>query len=221
MVDLRPNCPPILDQGNLGSCTANAIASAHQFDQMKQQAAKIIAPSRLYIYYNERMIESTIPWDSGATIRDGVKVINKYGVCPESQWPYDIAKFKRKPLRACYIEGAKHQAVTYQRLTPIVDQLRGCLADGYPFVFGFSVYESFETAAVTKTGIVPMPGPTERMLGGHAVMAVGYDDGTSRFIVKNSWGTGWGMQGYFTMPYDYLTNPKLAADFWTIHQVEV
>ncbi len=220
-VDLRAQCPPVLDQGQLGSCTANAVASAHQFDQMKQKAKKILTPSRLFIYYNERVLENTVNFDSGASIRDSVKVVAKNGVCSETKWPYVITKFKRKPNKACYTEGLKHQAINYQRLTQSLDQLKGCLAGGYPFIFGFTVYESFESAAVASSGIAPLPGPTERTLGGHAVMAVGYNDATARFLVKNSWGTGWGMSGYFTIPYAYLTNPRLASDFWTVSTVEV
>jgi C1A family cysteine protease len=220
-MDLRPQCPPVLNQGQLGSCTAHAIASAHQFDQMKQKAVQIIAPSPLYIYYNERMLEFTVLWDAGARIRDSVKAIAINGVCPETMWPYDITKFKRKPNRACYDFGKNHQAVKYQRLSPTLNQLKGCLAEGYPFVFGFTVYESFESTEVARSGQAPMPAPSERALGGHAVMATGYDDSTSRFLVKNSWGNRWGMQGYFTIPYDYLTNPRLSADFWTVRLVEV
>jgi C1A family cysteine protease len=98
--------------------------------------------------------------------------------------------------------------------------MKGCLASGYPFVFGFSVYESFESQEVKQTGRVPMPSPNEQLLGGHAVLAVGYDDSQRRFIVRNSWGKDWGMQGYFTIPYAYLLDDNLADDFWTIRQVE-
>lgn len=220
-VDLRPQCPAVLDQGALGSCTANAIANDHLFDQLKQHAPKPFPPSRLFIYYNERAMEGTVDTDSGAMIRDGIKSIAKQGVCPESMWPYDIAKFRTKPTKKCYQEALKHQVVSYQRLVQIASQLKGCLAAGYPFVFGFTVYESFETQAVTTTGTVPMPAPSEKVLGGHAVLAVGYDDSTQRFLVMNSWGTTWGMKGFFTMPYLYLTDPHLASDFWTVRLVEV
>ncbi len=220
-VDLRPQCPPILDQGELGSCTANAIASAHLFDQMKQKAKRLVTPSRLFIYYNERLIEGSVNYDSGATIRDSIKSITRYGVCSETTWPYIISKFTRKPSKLSYTQGLRHQALNYQRLSPTLMQLKGCLAEGFPFVFGFTVYESFETQQVAQTGVVPMPAPGEKTLGGHAVMAVGYDDASSRFLVKNSWGTGWGMAGYFSMPYAYLTNAQLASDFWTLRLVEV
>jgi C1A family cysteine protease len=218
-VSLRPVCPPVVDQGELGSCTANAIAAALQFDQMKQQLADVFLPSRLFIYYNERVMEGTVNEDSGAMIRDGIKSVSKEGGPHEKLWPYVIAKFKTKPSAAAYKDALAHRAVLYQRLTQTVDQLKGCLAAGYPFVFGFSVYESFESQAVAKTGKVPMPKPKEKLLGGHAVLAVGYDDSSKRFEVQNSWGTGWGDKGYFTIPYDYLTDSNLADDFWTIKQV--
>lgn len=220
-IDLRSACPPVLDQGELGSCTANAIASAHRFDQMKQGATDAFAPSRLFIYYNERVMERTTSEDSGAMIRDGIKSIASEGVCAESMWPYAIPKFANKPPAPCYKAALDHQAVSYQRLLPSSTQMKGCLASGYPFVFGFSVYESFESPAVAKTGVVPLPAPGESMLGGHAVIAVGYDDSRQRFLAMNSWGTKWGDTGFFTMPYAYLTDADLAADFWTVRVVEV
>ena len=218
--DLRPACPAVLDQGELGSCTANAIASAHRYDQMRQAVAGHFLPSRLFIYYNERSLEGTVKEDAGAQIRDGIKTLAKQGACPESLWPYDIAKFAKRPPRAAYREAEKHQAILYQRLTPTLRQLKGCLAEGYPFVFGFSVYESFESAAVARTGKAPLPGKDERSIGGHAVLATGYDDRRQRFVIMNSWGAGWGDKGYFTLPYAYLTSDGLADDFWTVRRVE-
>jgi len=217
--DLRPHCPPVYDQGQLGSCTANAIAGALQFDEIKEHKNGLSTPSRLFIYYNERVIEGTVTSDSGAQLRDGVKTVAKQGICPEKVWPYDISKFAVKPPTLAYKDAAKDKATNYLRLSQAANQLKGCLASGYPFVFGFTVYESFESADVSKTGIVPMPSPNEAVLGGHAVCAVGYDDAQQRFIVRNSWGTGWGMNGYCTMPYTYLLDPNLASDFWTVRTV--
>ncbi|MGA2243064.1 MAG: C1 family peptidase [Verrucomicrobiota bacterium] len=218
-VDLCPQCPPVYDQGQLGSCTANAIAGAVEFDRIKQKLADF-TPSRLFIYYNERAIEHTINSDSGAQIRDGIKSVGKQGDCPETEWPYIIARFKTRPTPQCYTDALQYRAVLYQRLTPILSQLKGCLASGYPFVFGFTVYESFESAQVARPGHAPLPRSGERAIGGHAVAGVGYDDARQWFIVRNSWGGKWGMKGYFTLPYAYLTDDNLASDFWTIRVVQ-
>lgn len=215
--DLRSQCPPVYDQGQLGSCTANAIAAAVEFDLMKQKQKPIFMPSRLFIYYNERVMEGTVASDSGAQIRDGIKCVATQGDCPEKLWPYNIGKFENKPSQSCYQNAKKYRAVNYQRVGQDSNQLKGCLALGYPFVFGFTVYDSFESEQVAKSGNAPMPAKGEKALGGHAVMAVGYDDSKQWFLVRNSWGTNWGLQVYFTLPYDYLLNDNLSSDFWTIH----
>jgi len=229
LVDLRPQCPPVYNQLQLGSCTANAIAAAIQFEQMKQ-SLPVFGPSRLFIYYNERVMEHSITFDHGAQIRDGIKSVAKQGVCPETMWTYDdknngdnacrACPYAKKPTPTCYKTAAKHLVMNYQRLTPTLDELRGCLASGYPFVFGFTVYTAFESREVAKSGVLSLPTAKEKVMGGHAVMAVGYNDSTSQFIVRNSWGPDWGQEGYFMMPYDYLTNSNLADDFWTIRMVE-
>lgn len=223
-VDLRPQMPPVYDQGQLGSCTGNSTAGAVQFERMRQNLANAdLVPSRLFIYYNERVIEHTISSDSGAQIRDGIKTLAKKGACYESgdaAWPYDISRFAVRPADNCYAAAKLDRAVQYSRLdSTSLDQLKSCLAAGFPFVFGFTVYESFESAAVAQSGVVPMPKAHEQVLGGHAVLCVGYDDASARFIVRNSWGDQWGQAGYFTIPYAYLTNLNLADDFWTIRLV--
>ncbi len=229
--DLRGTCPPVYDQGQIGSCTANAIAAAFEFDLKKQSLADFM-PSRLFIYYNERAMEGHAGSDSGAQIRDGIKSIATLGVCSEDEWPYDDtpatsdggpfppgARDGEKPTDQCYKDALSNQATTYSRVIRDLDQMRGCLAAGYPFVFGFTVYESFESQAVARSGVMPMPAPGEQVVGGHAVLAVGYDDSAQVFIVRNSWGTGWGQAGYFTMPYAYLTTRGLSSDFWTLRIV--
>jgi len=217
-VDLRSECPPVYDQGQLGSCTGNAIAGAIEFDQRKQGAPEF-APSRLFIYYNERAIEGTINQDAGAQIRDGIKSVATLGAPPETDWPYDITKFSQQPPGQAYQDAKQDIVSSYARVAQSLTQMQGCLAAGYPFVFGFTVYESFESDAVASTGVVPMPASGERVLGGHAVAAVGYNNATRSFIVRNSWGPGWGAKGYFYMPYEYLLTPDYADDFWTIRSV--
>jgi C1A family cysteine protease len=218
-VDLRPHCPSVYDQGQLGSCTANAIGGAIEFERLKQGLSDFV-PSRLFIYYNERVIEHTVNSDSGAQIRDGIKVVAKQGAPPETDWPYDINKFTEKPPAKAYQDAAKNQVSSYHRVTRVLNQFKGCLASGYPFVFGFTVYDAFESAQVAHTGHLNMPQPGEKVVGGHAVMAVGYDDTHQWFIIRNSWAATWGMKGYFTMPYQYLMESNLSDDFWTIRLVE-
>lgn len=224
-VNLSSKCPPIWDQGEIGSCTANAIGGAIEFDRLKQKLRPFM-PSRLFIYYNERVMENTVNEDSGAMIRDGIKSVAKQGVCSEKNWPYDPTPFPPnsrltlKPTPPCYREALKHTAVQYQRISRNLSQMKGCLASGYPFVLGFTVYQSFESDEVAQTGKMPMPSPRESVVGGHAVMAVGYDDAEDCFRVRNSWGTKWGLKGYFTMPYAYLLDENLSDDFWQITLVK-
>ncbi len=216
--DLRPTCSPVENQGQLGSCTANALVGNLEFLEKKAGHA-VTNLSRLFIYYNERALEGTVGEDAGAAIRDGVKTLVKQGVCGETAWPYKINKFKQKPAPACYRQALNHQVTSYHRVASL-KEMRMCLAEGYPFVFGFSVYEAFESDEVARTGVLNLPQPDEKNLGGHAVCAVGYDDASSRFLVRNSWGADWGMEGYFTMPYAYLDDRNLADDFWTLRMFE-
>lgn len=224
--DLRADMPEVYDQGDLGSCTANAIGAGVQYARRKEKRQDFV-PSRLAIYYDERVIERTVDQDSGAQIRDGMKVVARLGVCTESSsppasydWSYDITKFREKPPQSCYDFAQENQVIIYRRVPQLLSQLKGCLASGYPFVFGFSVYQSFESPDVARTGVANLPGPSEEMLGGHAVLAAGYDDAEQRFLVRNSWGSSWGQKGYFTLPYTYLTEPHLSSDFWTVRQTE-
>lgn len=220
-MDLRPEMPPVYDQGQLGSCTANAIAGALEYQEW-MQAEQTGTPSRLFIYYNERAMEGTINQDAGALIRDGIKSVATLGAPNETDWPYDISKFKEKPPAQAYTDGLQHKAVTYAHPTRTSYYLRKCLANKHPIVFGFTVYESFESSTVADTGWVPYPNTsTEQILGGHAVLAVGYLHHNSHlyFIVRNSWGSNWGDNGYCYMPASILLDTSMSSDFWDIKVV--
>jgi C1A family cysteine protease len=217
-VDLKSKCSPVEDQGALGSCTANSLAGALEFLE-EPDDRQFVDLSRLFIYYHERVIEGTVDQDSGAFIRDGIKSLAKQGVCPEPDWPYKIVTFRKKPSASCYRTAKKHRIISYHRINT-VDEMRSCLADGFPFVFGFTVYESFESQEVAKSGVVNLPAAKETVVGGHAVVGVGYNDSKKRFLIRNSWGTDWGKKGYFTMPYAYLGDRNLSDDFWTIRAAD-
>lgn len=218
-VDLRPYFPPVYNQLQINSCTANAIAAALEFDEIRQGTKRPHTPSRLFIYYNERAMEGTVGKDEGATIRDGIKVISKKGDCPEELWPYYRRNLNVRPPRECYLRARHYKAVEYQRMGHGLEELKSCLGSGYPFVLGFKVFASFQKEAVKKTGHLGMPKRREKFVGQHAVLAVGYENSRGWFLLRNSWGVEWGMRGYFTMPYEYLLNPDLAHDFWTIRLV--
>jgi C1A family cysteine protease len=220
LVDLRSTCPAVYNQDKLGSCTANAIAAAYEYDDIKQNEKDVFIPSRLFIYYNERKIEGSIDTDSGAEIRDGIKSISIDGVCSEDMWKYDITKFTECPTQDCYDDAKNHKSIEYKRVVQSLEQLKQCLIEGFPFIFGFNVYSSFETQEVADTGDMPMPKEGEELLGGHAVCAVGYDDNRRVFIVRNSWGDSWGDKGYFYMPYAFITNTSQCSDFWTVRKIK-
>jgi len=212
-VDLTPKLPKVYDQGPLGSCTSFAIGSLTEYLQMKQ-SIKSFTPSHLFIYYNERKRINTINEDSGAVIRDGFKSINKEGVCPETMWPYIVQKFTQKPSSNCYSEGKRNQVLKYMRVQRDLDQMKGVLAEGYPFVIGFSVYSSFMAKETAISGVGNLPKPGEKLMGGHAVLCVGYSDNDQRFLFRNSWSDKWGKRGNFTLPYEYLLEQNLSDDFW-------
>lgn len=214
-VDLRPFCSPIENQGGLSSCTANALVGALEFLE-KKDGMVVTDLSRLFVYFGERLIEHSVKVDNGASLRSGIKSLYHNGICPEVEWPYIESKFAIKPTTICYKDAKKHKITSYQRLNTL-DEMKSCLAGGYPFVFGFAVYVSLQTPKVHKTGIIPFPKKDERATGeGHAILCVGYDDAKGRFLIRNSWGKGWGMDGYGTMPYRYLEDRNLSDDFWTI-----
>lgn len=218
LVDLRSQCSSIENQGPLGSCTGQAIAGA--IELLNKRNKKPTDVSRLFIYYYERVILGTVNYDSGAYIRDGIKSVNRNGSPLESLWPYIISKFTVQPTMEAITDGAKRKVTLYERIT----DFKGCLdalTNGYPVTIGFQVFSSFESASVRRTGIMPYPNrKREKLLGGHAVLLVGYDSVKKVFIARNSWGSAWGDKGYFYMPFAVIEDRTMSSDFWVIKSVE-
>lgn len=228
-VDLRAQMSPVEDQGQLGSCVAHAVCGALEYLELLELKHAGLSPeefgskfediSRLFVYWNARYIDGTADHDSGTHIRSAIKSIKSDGICREKLWPYDIKKVFDLPNTLAYKEAEKHKILTSYSINHLsIFAMKQCLANGYPFVFGISVYESMMTSDVTHTGLIPMPQKGENLLGGHALCCVGYDDDKNSFLVRNSWGTGWGIKGYCYIPYNYLTNPGLCADSWTLRR---
>lgn len=217
VIDLRPYCSPIEDQGNLGSCTGQAIAGA--IELLNKRNGKYNDISRLFIYYYERELIGTINYDSGAYIRDGIKVTNKKGAPLEKFWPYNIRQFRMRPVNPAINDALKRKVTLYER---VLDH-NGCMnaiTNGYPVVIGFHVYSSFESKHVSKTGVMPYPNVRhEKLLGGHAVLLVGYNKAKQVYIARNSWGPSWGDKGYFYMPFQVIQNNNMSGDFWIIKSV--
>jgi C1A family cysteine protease len=213
-VDLRQWCSVVNDQGSLGSCTAEAITSA--IELVLKRENRLTELSRLFVYYQERLLEGTVQTDSGAYLRSGIKACATLGASAESLWQYNIRMFTVKPPTAAYLDALKRKITLYERCTTL-DNVRAALALGKPVVVSFLVYSSFMTTTVRRTGMMPYPNKRlEPLLGGHAVCLVGYDDSRRVFIAKNSWGTSWGDRGYFYMPYQVIADPLMGYDYWAI-----
>jgi C1A family cysteine protease len=211
-VDLRSKCPPVYDQGNLGSCTACSVVAAHQFLNKNHYG------SRLFLYYNTRLLDKTIKFDAGSTLTQTINAGKKFGICPETNWRYIPTKFRNRPTSSSYSTGRKNMIFEAEPIMPTISQLKACLAEGYPFVCGILVYSSFLSGEVKKTGRVPMPKPGDEILGGHAIVCVGYNQ--EGWIMRNSWGPKWGDRGHFYLPFSYLID-EMAADFWKITKVQM
>lgn len=228
-IDLREYFPDAYNQLSLGSCTANGTAAGIQYDQ-KVQGLDPVMPSRLFDYYNSRLIEGTVNQDAGASISDAVKAIAMYGWCPENLvgldstqacYPYVIERFSQKPPQECYATAVANKITDYARVQQDLNHLQATLAAKHPIIFGFTVFPSFESQQVAKSGIMPMPTWADQQrgsVGGHCVVAVGYSNTQHAFLCRNSWGK-WGLNGYFWMPYSYILHPRLASDFRVINSI--
>lgn len=218
-VDLEADCPPVYDQGQEGSCTANAIAFVFDF-RRKQQGLPFINPSRDFIYYQELKKEGNVGQDLGAFGGDGMTALQTIGVPPESDWPYTATGYERPPTPAALAAAAPHKVITAELLNPKLNgiyELKHALANRLPIAYGIPLYESFESEAVARTGIVPDPKRGESLLGGHETAIIGYDDGKGMFKARNSWSAKWGQRGYFWISYNYVL--KSGSDFRVITQV--
>lgn len=206
IVDMTKLMPPVFDQGALGSCTANALVGLREF-----LAANTLVLSRLFLYYQERVLEGDVQHDTGSSLRDGMKALNTIGVCPEVDEPYVENAFSVAPSQKAMIDAGQFKISAYQRIVSLATA-KVALAASKPVAFGFAVYESFESEDTATTGIIPMPKKHEQLLGGHAMLLVGYNDHSKWLIARNSWGTAWGKGGYCFMPYKVFT--KYCRDAW-------
>lgn len=229
--DLRQFASPVEDQGALGSCTANMLAALVEYNENKRLAnlsppppvpVEYVDASRLFQYYATRKIENTLDEDSGATIRDAIKASVKYGVVDERLWPYDISRFTDNPPPNVWETAAKHKVTSYHAIADgDVQSMKASIAMGFPVGFGFQVYDYFMSQQMAQKGVLLPPVPTEKLQGGHAVALFGYSDARKMFLVRNSWGNRWGLNGYFWMSYAYVGNPRLASDFWVVQSAPV
>jgi C1A family cysteine protease len=215
-VDLQPKCPPVYDQG---SCTANAVAGLSQY-LMRKHGYVDWMPSRLTLYYWNRMQKETANENSGDSLQDDMNSLVKFSVAHEPLWKYEPKNFTIKPEKSVWSDGYWHSVKIGLSVEQNIETIKSCISECYPIIFGMMVYSCFESLEMEKNGILKMPTSNDKILGGHAVMAVGYDDHTKMIKVRNSWGGKWGKNGYFFMPYDYISNPYYCDDFWTAHDFE-
>lgn len=226
-VDPRADMPMVYDQGQLGSCTANAIAAALEYECILDDT-HFGTPSRLFIYYMERLREGSVTSDSGAYGRDGFKVLRKTGAPPEDLWPYDIEAFAEKPDEESYQAATEHKIAEYvhpglgarRTLIEREEAFKRLLSNRQTIAFGFTVYESFEESW-SEQGVMPVPQKGESILGGHEVLAVGYlSEYPEHALVRNSWGPNWGVDGYFLMPWRFLCDAQFSGDWRSIYRAQ-
>lgn len=225
-LDISTSYPyPPGDQMSLGSCVGWGIKSAIEFEQ-KKQGLTIFLGSALWVYWYGRHIEGTVNSDSGMEIRDGIKVVNQYGICKEDLWPYNISLFTHRPPYRASRNARLHKAIQYLRVNQTEVDIKSCIVAGYPVIFGITCYDELESDETAKTGLLPLPKRDEQPIGGHCIDLCGFNNsqqiGTEigAYKFRNSWSTSWGQGGYGWIPYSYVHNPDLASDFWTIRLME-
>jgi C1A family cysteine protease len=217
-VDLRDWCPPVMDQGELGSCTAHGITGALR-TLLRRYSLSDHELSRLQLYFDERVVERDVSEDAGAEIRTGIKCAAKIGVGLEQFWPYEniMTNFTQYPPKQVYESAKPFNAMKYARVRVGARAVKNALALGFPVVIGLSLYANFDLPEVEKTGVVPMP--DGKMDGGHCLYVVGYGQKPGYFTVRNSWGVDWGDKGDCYFPEEYIGSAKYGSDYWVIHEV--
>lgn len=209
--------PPVYNQGQTSSCTGNGSGGALHYMRRKQGLSEF-QPSRSFIYYNGRVGEDPIT-DNGSQVRSVIKGLAQYGACSEAEWAFDPTHINDKPADKCFFDAKTDLVTGYAAVPQDIDAIRACISSDTPVVFGFTVYPQFESDAMSRSGMMEMPGDSDAPLGGHCVLACGYSDNSKVVICRNSWGPDWGDGGFFYMGYDYVINSGLAADFWQIDVV--
>jgi len=212
-VNLLEYCAPVENQTTTSSCTAHGIVGNLEMLEKKNNT-NFYDISRLFVYYNTRMIRGIEDTDGGAYIRDGIKSLVRYGYCSEKLWKYDEERVNEKSDRKSYKEAKRHLIKEYKRILNIIDIIK-CIASGYPVIFGIALYESFQSKKVAKTGKIPIPKRNEKPIGGHCMLVIGYDIKKKVFIVRNSWSSKWGDNGNCYIPFSYM---EQASDMWTIRK---
>ena len=210
IVDLRNKMPAIYDQGKIGSCTANSLCSIFEYDNMNFKG------SRLFLYYNERVLINETNEDSGAYIEDGIKSLMKDGICEEKEWAYIIENVLIKPSENAYKKAKNNFVMEAININNDLKTIKEWLDKNEPITIGISIYSNFMNNMSNKSGIISLPTDNDTYIGGHAVVICGYNDYEKKFILRNSWGNYWGDKGYFYLPYEYITDTNLCGDLWII-----
>lgn len=214
IIDLRPKFPEVYEQGKIGSCSANSLCSIFDYDSKNN-----FRGSRLFLYYNERLLINETEKDNGAYIDDGITALKTFGICHENDWKYNINNIYIKPDNNAYEKAKNNYIQEAIKIDNNINIIREWLDKNEPITVGIAIYSNFMSLLSAKTGKIGLPTEKDKFMGGHAVVICGYNDYTREFIMRNSWGVFWGDNGYFYLPYEYISNSKLTGDLWIIIKI--